>query len=119
MYSILNVNHQQELNSLHLNIQFNEQHAVFSGHFPNQPIVPGVFWIQIIKNVLTKQQFHIEKVIELTNAKFLIPINPQSHELLVLKIDYRITENTISTMAKVYFNEQKYTELNIKFQIKL
>ena len=33
-------------------IELNQQHAIYSGHFPDQPIVPGVCQIQIVKELL-------------------------------------------------------------------
>jgi len=31
-------------------ININEKHEVFKGHFPDNPVVPGVCLIQIMKN---------------------------------------------------------------------
>jgi 3-hydroxyacyl-[acyl-carrier-protein] dehydratase len=31
---------------------FNEHHAIFKGHFPGQPVVPGVCMMEIVKELL-------------------------------------------------------------------
>lgn len=33
-------------------VRFNSAHEIFKGHFPQQPVVPGVCMIQIIKELL-------------------------------------------------------------------
>ena len=33
-------------------VRLNEQHPVFAGHFPGQPVVPGVFTLQMIKECM-------------------------------------------------------------------
>jgi 3-hydroxymyristoyl/3-hydroxydecanoyl-(acyl carrier protein) dehydratase len=36
-------------------IRLNPDHAIFAGHFPGQPVVPGVCMLQIIKELLVPQ----------------------------------------------------------------
>ena len=33
-------------------LQLNPAHRVFEGHFPGQPVVPGVCMVQMIKEIL-------------------------------------------------------------------
>jgi 3-hydroxyacyl-[acyl-carrier-protein] dehydratase len=63
-------------------ILLNSEHAIFGGHFPGNPILPGVCTVQIIKELLEKT---MEKEIQLTrasNIKYLGFINPViTHEI--------------------------------------
>jgi len=55
---------------------FNKEHPIFGGHFPGNPIVPGVCTVQIIREILEKA---LEKQFMLTiasNIKYLGFINP-------------------------------------------
>lgn len=57
-------------------IQFNEQHTIFEGHFPGQPVVPGVCMMQMVKELLEK---HFKKSLRLVSTgqvKFLQLITP-------------------------------------------
>lgn len=36
-------------------ITFNAAHDIFKGHFPGQPVVPGVCTMQIVKEILQEQ----------------------------------------------------------------
>jgi 3-hydroxyacyl-[acyl-carrier-protein] dehydratase len=74
LYSIHDM--QQGDNTLSGTIRFNQQHQIFDGHFPGQPVVPGVCMIQIVKELL---QQHISKPLQLSSTgqvKFLQLITP-------------------------------------------
>lgn len=69
----------------------NEKHEVFKGHFPGNPIMPGVCMMQIIKELteqITNQTLMMQS---LTNVKFMALINPEVTPELKLELD--ITEN--------------------------
>jgi 3-hydroxyacyl-[acyl-carrier-protein] dehydratase len=57
-------------------IVFNPDHDIFVGHFPGNPVVPGVCMIQIVRELLEdalKMKFQIRSG---DNVKFLSVINP-------------------------------------------
>lgn len=60
-------------------LQLNPEHPIFKGHFPENPIVPGVCFIQIIKEIL--QDFYAATILiaKITNLKFLFPVDPREH----------------------------------------
>ena len=74
-------------NQLHTEIRIDKEHRVFSGHFPDQPVVPGVFMIQIIIEILSG--YLQEEIIlkELRNVKFLSFIDPGINQMLEVKLD--------------------------------
>lgn len=62
--------------SLTCQLSFNEQHPIFDGHFPQQPVVPGVCMIQIVKELL-QEQLQQEVLLRQTGqVKFLQLITP-------------------------------------------
>jgi len=82
-YTISDVN--LEARSLTGKISFNASHDIFKGHFPGQPVVPGVCMIQMIKEVLEQQ---LEKKTDLKNApqvKFLQLITPDIQPIIHLQ----------------------------------
>ena len=57
-------------------IKINPKHSIFEGHFPGQPIVPGVTYIEMIKEIIElvlKKKLLLQ---EASNIKFLAITNP-------------------------------------------
>jgi 3-hydroxyacyl-[acyl-carrier-protein] dehydratase len=93
-------------------MSFNPAHAIFGGHFPGQPVVPGVCLMQIAKEVLENA---VAKQLQLKKAdhlKFVMPIIPVNGEVLELKVKYLLIEESLykvtATLSKdsVYFKFQ-------------
>ncbi|OXG03402.1 3-hydroxyacyl-[acyl-carrier-protein] dehydratase [Flavobacterium araucananum] len=89
-----------------IRILVNANHEVFNGHFPGNPIMPGVCMIQIIKELteaITKSSLIIQT---LTNVKFMALINPETNPELRLELDITTTEDDlIKVKNTTYFND--------------
>lgn len=76
LYTIIKTSGDEKSTRLSFIIQLNPSHRIFSGHFPGNPILPGVCVVQILKELLMEA---LGKKIILKNAgtiKFLAFINP-------------------------------------------
>lgn len=63
-------------------VVFNSEHAIFKGHFPGEPVVPGVCMMEIVKEQL-QQQLNKKLSMQLAgNVKFLQFITPGVEPLL-------------------------------------
>ncbi len=89
-----------------ITIKVNENHDVFKGHFPGNPIMPGVCMMQIIKELseqITESSLFMQT---LTNVKFMALINPFINSKLVLELDINTTEDGLVKIKNTtYFNE--------------
>ncbi|MDX2361714.1 MAG: 3-hydroxyacyl-ACP dehydratase [Crocinitomicaceae bacterium] len=59
-------------------IQLNAEHAIFKGHFPDNPVTPGVAQMEIVKELM---KVHTDKDLALKsmgNCKFLAILNPEN-----------------------------------------
>lgn len=84
----------------------NADHKIFEGHFPNQPVVPGVCMMQMIKeiveNVLSKQT----NLAQAADMKFLAVIDPIQNNLVQATIKYTADESgVINIAASIYKDE--------------
>jgi 3-hydroxyacyl-[acyl-carrier-protein] dehydratase len=63
---------------------FNGDHAIFAGHFPGNPVVPGVCMMEIVKELIQEQVG--QKLIMRTtgNVKFLQIIKPDVQPTIVI-----------------------------------
>lgn len=89
-----------------ITILVNEKHEVFKGHFPGNPIMPGVCMIQIIKELTEKITESTLMIQTLANVKFMALINPENNPELRLELDITTTEdNLVKVKNTTYFNE--------------
>jgi 3-hydroxyacyl-[acyl-carrier-protein] dehydratase len=73
-------------------IKLNPDHPVYGGHFPGNPVVPGVCQVQIIKE-LTSVVLEKEVILSQSdNIKFLSMIRPEETPVLKVTIDIREKE---------------------------
>lgn len=96
-----------------ITILVNEKHEVFKGHFPGNPIMPGVCMIQIIKELtesITKSSLMIQS---LANVKFMALINPEVNPELRLELDITTTEDgLVKVKNTTYFNDTTALKLS-------
>jgi 3-hydroxyacyl-[acyl-carrier-protein] dehydratase len=85
LYTLLNTDSKGD-NSYSFEIKVNKDHEIFKGHFPGNPVMPGVCMIQIIKN-LTEETIGKELFMEkCSNVKFITIINPEINDILNLNL---------------------------------
>ncbi len=76
-------------------IRFNAGHSVFEGHFPGQPVVPGVCMLQVIKELL-EQALGQKLVMRRADlCKFLSVIDPVKTPGVTVRIDHAMAEELI------------------------
>lgn len=94
-------------------ILVNEKHDVFKGHFPGNPIMPGVCMMQIIKELTEEITESILVMQSLSNVKFMALINPEATPELRLELDITTTEEGLIKVKNTsYFNETTALKLS-------
>lgn len=76
-------------------IELNPDHAIYKGHFPEQPIVPGVCMLQMIKESAEEIVGSPLQFSQITSCKFLSAIDPTVTCTLELSIKWEETEENI------------------------
>lgn len=85
-YSIINAN--KDAGQYSALLRLNADHAILKGHFPGNPIVPGVCMVQILKELA---EGSIGKSLQLDNApmiKFLALLQPTQHPEILASVQY-------------------------------
>ncbi len=83
----------EENKNYSFDITINNKHTIFEGHFPGNPIMPGVCMMQITKDIvesLTNNKLFMKKC---SNVKFMAIINPDINKDLNLNITISEEEN--------------------------
>ena len=100
--------------SVQATIRLNPDHAIFAGHFPGQPVVPGVCMLQIIKELLAGATQRAIQLVKASNTKFLTVLTPQAHEMVRVQLKFEsfedgilVSEATISSGADRFIRLQQ------------
>ena len=107
-YTILSKNVINE-NSFSATISINEKHDIFNGHFPQNPVVPGVCMLQMVKDLLEDELQKTVQLKSIGNVKFTAVVNPTQNPTLDIKITYELTDgksykiNSIISSKEVVF----------------
>lgn len=75
--------------SMSCSLVFNQAHSIFNGHFPGQPVVPGVCMIQIVRELLEQQFDMTLRLRSAAQVKFLRLITPADEP--VVHIEWKET----------------------------
>lgn len=76
-------------------VRLNNQHDVFKGHFPGNPVTPGVCMMQIIKELTQEITGFSLMLKSSSNVKFMALINPDETPDLDLDLDIVFTEDDL------------------------
>ncbi len=79
-------NTQYEAGSITADIALNEHHEIFKGHFPGQPVVPGVCMMQMVKEVLEGCLGKNTRMAKADDLKFLAFVVPVPGKLIQMEI---------------------------------
>lgn len=96
-------------------VTVNAHHRIFEGHFPGQPVLPGVCQLQMVKELLERATGQTLFLSEAGNCKFLQMIDPTQTNVLVITIDYKKEEDAVACNAVIKSGDAVYLKMNGKF----
>mgnify|MGYP003586348840 FL=1 len=97
------------------NIKLNQNHDIFNGHFPGNPVTPGVCMMQIVKELT--EGFIGRKLFlkSASNVKFMAIINPFETPELALKLDIAESETEIKVKNITSFGETIALKMSVNY----
>jgi len=87
-------------------LKLNNEHAIFKGHFPDVPVLPGVAMMQMIKELVELGEEQVLQISKAGNLKFLQMINPLKVDLLKVEISIIAKTTDIIKLKAQILNEQ-------------
>lgn len=118
LYTIKRILREGNSNKISILIQLNPSHEIFKGHFPGNPILPGVCIVQILKEILMDQ---LDKKLILNHAssiKYLSFINPEVNSIINLDVELKEMGNdNVFCNAFIYFESVVFYRFKGDFQV--
>jgi 3-hydroxyacyl-[acyl-carrier-protein] dehydratase len=74
-------------------LELNPAHPIYAGHFPGNPVVPGVCQLQMISELLSSIKGGAVRLTHADNVKFLSLMVPEKKHIIDADIKLKTTEN--------------------------
>ncbi|WP_261510191.1 3-hydroxyacyl-ACP dehydratase [Chryseobacterium paludis] len=98
------------------NITLNKDHDIFKGHFPGNPVTPGVCMMQIVKE-LTEEFTGLKLFLKTaSNVKFMAIINPFETPDLMVQLDINETEDEVKVKNTTLFGETIALKMSVNYK---
>ena len=93
-------------------VELNAHHGVYQGHFPGNPVLPGVCTMQIIKECLEELMGSTFQYAQVNSCKYLSVINPSINPRLQLNLTAKkLEDNQIQLLADGKSGEADFIKL--------
>jgi 3-hydroxyacyl-[acyl-carrier-protein] dehydratase len=94
-----------EAGIINASLQINAAHEIFEGHFPGQPVVPGVCMVQLIKELVESVIAKKTTMAAAAEIKFLAVINPTENNIVQAAVKYSTDEQGNFTINASLVND--------------
>ena len=97
-------------------ISLHKDHDIFKGHFPGNPVTPGVCMMQIVKELteeFTNRKLFLKSA---SNVKFMAIINPFETPDLKLQLDITESEEEIKVKNTTSFGETIALKMSVSYK---
>jgi 3-hydroxymyristoyl/3-hydroxydecanoyl-(acyl carrier protein) dehydratase len=91
---------------------FSADDPTFAGHFPNRPILPGIFQLEIVRMAVEWVLHRSVSVQEIAKAKFQRPVLPG--EILNMNLKLSVTDGALSARGQFTCGGQPAGEALLK-----
>lgn len=93
--------------NIHATLHLNARHRIFEGHFPGQPVVPGVCMVQMIRELLEAVTSKTLRLQQSDYIKFLSVIDPSKQKLIAADVRYIEKESgKLEVLASLHAEER-------------
>ena len=105
-----------EEKSVTATLELNPAHPIFDGHFPGQPVVPGVCMMQMVKEILETAINRETMLVQADYLKFLSLINPVENKIIQAELKYdSIGNSKINVVASLFHASTTFLKLKALF----
>lgn len=96
-------------------IELNPNHHIFEGHFPDNPVTPGVVQMEIVKEMLEEKMGKRYRLSTLGNSKFLAILNPASDAVVDVVLKITEDEEALKLTAVIKNEDNTFLKMNASY----
>ena len=87
-------------------LSINAGHKIFDGHFPGQPVVPGVCMMQMVKELVENITGKKTNLVKAHDLKFLAVIDPVKNNNIQATLNYTTDSGKSVTVQAAFFKDE-------------
>lgn len=110
LYQLHNI--QQEEGQLVAEIRLNAADSIFEGHFPGNPVTPGVAQLEIVKEILAVHYNRPVQLKSISNCKYLAIMNPVHNPEITVKLSVTAMEDELKVNVVFTGGETIFTKIS-------
>jgi 3-hydroxyacyl-[acyl-carrier-protein] dehydratase len=99
--------------ALLVSVELNGAHPLFKGHFPGQPVLPGVCMLEMIQEMMAEQQGQKLRISKGPLIKFLAMIVPERNPSLLIELNYEPEPGGISVRGRIYYETTVFMKYHL------
>ena len=96
-------------------VSFDPTHPVFEGHFPGQPVVPGVVMVRIARDIAGQISGKKMMLEDASNIKFLNIVDPVNSGTVMLQGDYTAVGSKVDIRGNFSGEKGVYLKFRLVF----
>jgi 3-hydroxyacyl-[acyl-carrier-protein] dehydratase len=104
-----------ENNIITAKIHINKEHEIFKGHFPNQPVVPGVCLTNIVTDVISQSRGKSHFLKSADYIKFINIVEPSVHSDLFARIKLEETDGLLKAEGSFFSENTVFFKIKARF----
>lgn len=86
-----------------VSVELNPDHEIYRGHFPGQPVMPGVCTLSMVKECVEEIVGKKLLLCTIRECKFLASILPQEHRTVEIEFSIQPAEETLLRLKCTVF----------------
>ncbi len=100
---------------LSVDLKFHADHPLYGGHFPNNPITPGVCLVQSINDQISSC-FGNVRLTEVKKCRFTAIHNPNVHPQVLVEINVSEIESGYKISASIKHEDEVFVKYSATFE---
>jgi len=94
-----------------------ENDPVFSGHFPEQPVLPGVLQMRLVADVIGRSLQKKALLKEASVIKFLAPVVPGMYGSFTVQVHYTLDGSLLRADARIHSGDTTFMKMKSVFSL--
>lgn len=102
---------------LQVAVRLHAGHSIFKGHFPGQPVLPGVCMLEMITDMLETHYTTPLQIRQSPLVKFLLMIDPEKTPGIQLNIRHTREGNQITAEGRIFRDDSVFMKFQLILEI--